>query len=294
MRGGAALGLISLLAASFAQQTSLVLIPVTVTDPKMRFVTGLRKENFKVFENEAEQPITQFTREDAPLSVGIVFDTSGSMGNKIRKSREAVTEFLKTANPADEFFLVCFNDTPHLAVSLTPGFEEIQKRLAFTHAKGHTALLDGLYMAIEHLKQARNQRRALLVISDGGDNSSKYSEAEVRKAVLVSGVQIYSVEIYEPLPTGDQRPEVAGDSGLVRDLCEQTGGKNFRVGNQADLPGVAATIGHELRNQYVLGYTPKNLVKDGTYRRVQVTVVKTERLPPLKPTFRTGYYAPPL
>jgi Ca-activated chloride channel family protein len=294
VRGGAALGLISILAASFAQETTRVFIPVAVTDPKMRFVTGLRKENFKVFENETEQPITQFTREDAPLSVGIVFDTSGSMGNKIRKSREAVAEFLKTANPADEFFLVCFNDTPHLAVSLTPGFEEIQKRLAFTHAKGHTALLDGLYMAIDHLKQARNQRKALLVISHGGDNSSKYSDAEVRQAVRESDVQIYSIGIYEPLPSGDQRPAEAGGSGLLRDLCEQTGGKNFRVGNQANLAEVAAAIGLELRNQYVLGYTPKNLVKDGTYRRVQVRVVKTERLPPLKPSFRTGYYAPTL
>ena len=161
MRGGAALGLISILTASLAQETTmsskapipererkanlhvdpaLVLIPVAVTDPTMRFVTGLRKENFKVFENETEQTITQFTREDAPLSVGIVFDTSGSMGNKLRKSREAVAEFLKTANPADEFFLVCFGDNPHLEVSLTPGFEEIQKwqvcQLRVSHFKG--------------------------------------------------------------------------------------------------------------------------------------------------------------
>lgn len=294
MRGGAALGLISILAACFAQETTRVWIPVAVTDPKMRFVTGLRKENFKVFENDIEQVVTQFTKEDVPLSVGIVFDTSGSMGNKLRKSREAVAEFFKTANPADEFFIVCFSDSPHLAVSLTPAFEEIQKRLAFTHAKGHTALLDGIYMAIDHVKQARNQRKALLIISDGSDNSSKYSEAEVRNAVRESDVQVYSIGIYEPLPSGDQRPEDADSPGLLRDLSEETGGKNFRVGNQANLREVAATIGHELRNQYVLGYTPKNLVKDGEYRRVQVRLVKTEGLPPLKAAFRTGYYAPTL
>jgi Ca-activated chloride channel family protein len=235
-----------------------------------------------------------FTREDAPLSVGIIFDTSGSMGNKIRKSREAVEGFLKAANPADEFFLLCFGDNPHLVVSLTPDFEEIRKHLAFTHAKGHTALLDSLYMAIGHLKQARNQRKILLIIAHGGDNFSKYSEAEVRNAVRESDVQIYSIEIYEPLPSGDQRPEDAGVSALLRDISEQTGGKNFRVGNQTNLPEVASAIGLELRNQYVLAYTPTNLVKDGKYRRVQVRLTKTEGLPPLKPAFRTGYYAPTL
>ena len=270
---------------------TLVFISVAVTDPKMRFVTGLRKENFKVFEDETEQTITQFTKEDAPLSVGIVFDTSGSMGNKLRKAREAVAEFLKTANPADEFFLVCFGERAHLVVSLTPDFEEIHKRLAFTHAKGDTPLLDGLYMAIAHLKQARNQRKALLIISDGRDNSSKYSEAEVRNAVRASNVQIYSIGIYEPLPSGDQRTEDPGGSGLMRELSEQTGGKHFRVSNQSNLPEVAAAIGLELRNQYVLGYRPTNQVKDGKYHRVQVTIVKTEGLPPLKAAFRTGYYA---
>ena len=312
MRGGAALGLISILAASFAQETTmsskapiserdrkadlhvdptLVLIPVAVTDPEMRFVAGLRRENFKVFEDETEQTITQFTKEDAPLSVGIVFDTSGSMGNKLRKSREAVVEFLKTANPADEFFLVCFGDTPHLVVSLTPGFEEIHKRLAFTHAKGHTALFDGVYMAMDHLKQVRNQRKVLLIISDGSDNSSKYSEAEVRNAVRKSDAQIYSIGIHEPLP---QRPEGPGGSLLMRDFSEQTGGKHFRVSDQSNLPEVAAAIGLELRNQYVLGYRATNLVKDGRYHRVQVRMVKTESLPPLKPAFRAGYYAPTL
>jgi VWFA-related protein len=176
MRSAPTLGLVAILATALAQQppidikpriksassapatetsidrkanirvdTTLVLIPVAVTDPMMRFVTGLDKENFKVYEDKAEQVITQFSSEDAPLSVGIVFDTSGSMGSKLMKSRQAVSQFLKTANPEDEFFLVCFNDRPELVVSLTPDTEEIQNRLTFTQAKGRTALLDGVY-----------------------------------------------------------------------------------------------------------------------------------------------------
>ena len=278
--------------ANIRVDTSLVLIPVAVTDPMMRFVTGLDKENFKVFEDKTEQVISQFSSEDAPLSVGIVFDTSGSMGSKLMKSRQAVTQFLKTANPEDEFFLVWFNDRPELAVSMTPDTEEIQNRLTFTQAKGRTALLDGVYMAMNHRKKAKNPRKALLIISDGGDNSSRYTESEVRSAVRESDVQIYAIGIYEPMASRGRTPEEMGGPNLLRELSEQTGGKDFAVDNLAELPDVAAKIGLELRNQYMLGYTPKNLVKDGKYRRVQVKLVKTVGLPPLKPAFRTGYYAP--
>jgi Ca-activated chloride channel homolog len=214
------------------------------------------------------------------------------MGSKLMKSRQAVTQFLKTANPEDEFFLVCFNDRPELLVSLTPDTEEIQNRLTFTQAKGRTALLDGVYMAMNHLKKAKNPRKALLIISDGGDNSSRYTETEVRNAVRESDVQIYAIGIYEPMASRGRTPEEMGGPSLLRELSEQTGGKDFGVDNLAELPDVAAKIGLELRNQYVLGYTPKNLVKDGKYRRVQVKLVKTVGLPPLKPAFRTGYYAP--
>lgn len=322
MRSAQTLGLVTILAAAFAQSpvdikprvknaaaapaaetaidhranirvdTTMVLIPVAVTDPMSRFVTGLDKENFKVFEDKVEQVVTQFSSEDAPLSVGIVFDTSGSMGAKLMKSRQAVTQFLKTANPEDEFFLVCFNDRPELVVPITPDTEEIQNRLTFTQAKGRTALLDGVYMAMNHMKKAKNPRHAILIISDGGDNSSRYTESEVRNAVRESDVQVYAIGIYEPLASRGRTPEEMGGPGLLRELAEQTGGKDFAVDNLAELPDVAAKIGLELRNQYVLGYTPKNLVRDGKYRRVQVKLVKTVGLPPLKPAFRTGYYAP--
>jgi hypothetical protein len=167
--------------------TTLVLIPVAVTDPMTRFVTGLDKENFKLLENGVEQEISQFSSEDAPLSVGIVFDTSGSMGNKLQKSREAVKQFLKTANPEDDFFLIQFNDRPEVVVGFTPDGEEILNRLTFTQAKGRTALLDAVYMAMNQMKKARNPRKAILMISDGGDNSSGYTESEVKDAVSRSG-----------------------------------------------------------------------------------------------------------
>jgi VWFA-related protein len=214
------------------------------------------------------------------------------MGAKLSRSREAVSQFLKTANPEDEFFLVDFSDRPELVVGFTSNPEEIQNWLTFTEAKGSTALLDGLYMAMNQMKKAHNPRKAILVISDGGDNSSRYTQGEVKNAVRESDVQVYAIGIYEPPDSLGRTPEEAGGPELLNVLAEQTGGRAFAVGNLADLPDVAAKIGIELRNQYVLYYTPKNLTRDGKYRRVQVKLVKRAGLPALKPTFRTGYYAP--
>jgi Ca-activated chloride channel family protein len=256
-----------------------------------RFVTGLDKENFKLYEDKIEQEIQQFSSEDAPLSVGVVFDTSGSMGSKLQKSRQAVAQFLKTANPQDEFFLIQFNDRPELVTSFTPETEEIQNRLTFVQSKGRTALLDGVYMAMNQMKKAHNPRKAILIISDGGDNSSRYTESEVRNAVREADVQIYAIGIFEPMGSRGRTPEELNGPGLLSEISEQTGGRHFAVDNLAELPDVAAKIGIELRNQYVLGYSPKNTTRDGKYRRVLVKLVKTAGLPPLKAMFRTGYYA---
>lgn len=278
--------------ADIRVDTTLVLIPVGVTEPNGRFVTGLEKENFKVYEDKVEQEVSQFSSDDSPLSVGIVFDTSGSMGNKLAKSRQAVAQFMKTANPEDEFFLVQFNDRPELVVPFTPDPEDIQSRLAFTQSKGRTALLDGVYMAMNQMKRARNGRKAILIISDGGDNSSRYTESEVRNAVKEADVQIYAIGIFEPYASRGRTPEELNGPTLLGEIAEQTGGRHFPVENLAELPDVAAKIGLELRNEYVLGYSPKNVTRDGKYRRVQVKLVKTTGLPPLKAMFRTGYYAP--
>ena len=278
--------------ADIRVDTTLVLIPVAVTDPMSRFVTGLDKENFKVFEDKVEQEISQFSSEDAPLSVGIVFDTSGSMGAKLQKSRQAVAQFMKTANPQDEFFLVEFNDRPELVQGFTTETEEIQNRLTFTQAKGRTALLDGVYMAMNLMKKAHNPRKAILIISDGGDNSSRYTETEVKNAVREADVQIYAIGIFEPVMSRGRTSEELNGPSMLAEMSEQTGGRHFAVDNLAELPDVAAKIGIELRNQYLLGYSPKNAGRDGKYRRVQVKLVKTTGLPPLRAMFRTGYYAP--
>jgi Ca-activated chloride channel family protein len=272
--------------------TTLVQIPVAVTEPMGRYVTGLDKENFKLLENNVEQEIVSFSSEDAPMSVGLVFDTSGSMGPKIRRSQEAVRQFLKTANPEDEFFLVQFNDQAELTVPFTPETEDVQNRLTFVESKGRTALLDGVYLAMHEMKKARNPRRAILIISDGGDNSSRYTESEVKAAVRESDVQIYAIGIYESLGARGRTPEEANGPGLLHDLAEQTGGRDFNVENLAELPDVAAKIGLELRHLYMLGFSPKNRDRDGKFRRIQVKLQKTTGLPPLTAKFKVGYYAP--
>ena len=272
--------------------STVVLINVTVTDPLNRIVTGLEKEHFRVFEDKAEQKIAHFASEDAPLSVGLIFDTSGSMGNKLQKARLAANQFFKTANPEDEFFLVEFNSRPELVQPFTHNTEEIQNRLTFTQAKGRTALLDGVYLGLNHMKKARNTRKAILIISDGGDNSSRYTESEIKNVVREADVQIYAIGIYEPIGSRGRSAEELSGPGLLSEISEQTGGRHFPVENINELPDIAAKVGMELRNQYVIGYTPTNLERDGKYRKVMVKLVQPRGLPSLRAFWRQGYYAP--
>ena len=278
--------------ANIRVDSTLVLIPVTVTDPLNRFVTGLDKENFKVFEDKKEQEISQFSSEDAPLSIGVIFDCSGSMGRKLEKSRLAVAQFFKTANPEDEFFLVEFNDQPKLLVPLTRNTQEIQNQLTFSQSKGRTALLDAIFMAMHEMKRSTMKRKALLIISDGGDNSSRYTETEVRNLVRESDVLIYAIGIFEPYGSRGRSPEELSGPGLLNELAEQTGGRHFPVDDLAELPDVAAKIGIELRNRYVLGYSPTDYQRDGRYHRVKVQLITPHGLPQLKAYWRLGYFAP--
>jgi Ca-activated chloride channel family protein len=277
---------------SLRVDTTLVQINVTVTDPLNRFVTGLEKEHFRLFEDKAEQKILDFSSEDAPLSIGLVFDTSGSMGPKLQKSRQAAVQFFKTANPEDEFFLVEFNDRPELVVPFTADTEDIQNRLEFAQSKGKTALLDGVYMAMNQMKKARNPRKAILIISDGGDNNSRYTESEIKNAVREADVQIYGIGIFEPIGSRGRTPEEQMGPGLLSEVAELTGGRSYNVENLNELADIAAKIGIELRNQYVLYYSSTNQTRDGKYRHVNVKLVQPRGLPPLKAYFRLGYYAP--
>jgi VWFA-related protein len=272
--------------------TNLVLVPITVTTPLNQIVTGMEKENFRLFEDKVEQEITYFASFDAPISIGLVFDASGSMGNKLTKSRQAAAAFFKTANPEDEFFLVQFNDRPQLVVPFTRDVEEIQNRLTFTQAKGRTALLDAMYLALQTLRKGRNPRKALLVISDGGDNSSRYTETEIRNLLKEADAQVYAIGIFEPIGSRGRTAEELAGPGLLSDLAEMTGGRHFPVDNLNDLPDIAAKIGLELRNQYVLGYISKNPNRDGKYRRITVKLNQPRGLPPLRALHRQGYYAP--
>lgn len=278
--------------ANIRIDATMVLIPVTVTDPMNRFVTGLEKDSFKLFEDKKEQEISQFSSEDAPLSIGVVFDCSGSMGKKLEKSREAVAQFFKLSNPEDEFFLVQFNDSANLVQAFTRNLEEIQNKLAFTQSKGRTALLDAVYLAIHEMKKAKNPRKALLLISDGGDNSSRYTEPEIKNLVKEADVQIYAIGIYEGYSARSRTPEEMSGPGLLTEISEQTGGRQYSVDNLNELPDVASKIGVELRNQYILGYQPQNGTKDGKYRKVLVKLIQPRGMPMLRPFWKQGYYAP--
>jgi Ca-activated chloride channel family protein len=272
--------------------TTVVLIPVTVTDPINRVVTGLEKKDFRIFEDSVEQEILHFAVEDAPLSIGLIFDTSGSMGAKLEKSRRAVAQFFKAANPEDEFFLVEFNDRPALVSGFTTSLEEIQNKLTFTQPKGRTALLDAIYMGLDYVKKGKNARKSLLIISDGGDNSSRYTESEIKNRVREADTQIYAIGILETIGHRSRTPEELAGPGLLQQISDQTGGRAFAVENMAELPDVAAKIGDELRNQYVLGYTPTNRERNGKYRRVQVKLGQPRGMHQLKVAWRQGYYAP--
>jgi len=276
----------------FQVDVNLVVVNVTVTDPFDRIVTGLERTNFQVFDEKVEQKIEAFSTEDAPISVGLIFDSSGSMSDKIQKSKEAALQFFRTSNPQDEFMLVSFSDRPNLITGFTSKFENLQDRLLFVKSGGRTALLDAIYLGLSEMKKATTNRRALLVISDGGDNHSRYTENDIKRAVKESDVQIYSVGIFEPLASRSRTPEEAGGPSLLADLAEVSGGRMFSVEDTNELPDIAEKISIELRNQYVIGYRPSNLVRDGRWRRVRVKLNPPRGLPPLQVYARTGYYAP--
>jgi VWFA-related protein len=273
--------------ANIRVDTSLILVPVTVNDPLSRPVSGLEKENFRVYEDNVEQEISQFAMDDEPVAVGLVFDTSGSMGDKLSRSRMAASQFFRISNAEDEFFLVEFDDSPHIRVHLTSDTGTIENQLTFSKSKGSTALLDAIYLALHEMKNSKKNKKALLLITDGGDNHSRYSQREVTNLVRESDVLIYSIGVFG----GGTSNEVITGPGLLRSISEQTGGRLFEA-NTVELPDIARKIGIELRNRYILAYSPKNQVRDGKYHRITVKVVPPRGLPKLHAHWRLGYNAP--
>jgi len=270
---------------------SLVLVNVTVTDPYDRLVTGLGKENFRVFEDGTQQEIVNLSSEDVPISIGVIFDMSGSMADKLEKARQAAAQFLRAANPRDEFFLVSFNDRAQLTSDFTSSVEELQNRMLYTTAKGQTALLDGIYLGLNQMRSARNGKRALLIISDGGDNHSRYNESDIRKFLKEADCQLYAVGVFDSNDLGRTIEEGYGPT-LLSELAEISGGRVFPVSTLNDLPDIATKIGEELRNQYLLAYKPRDAKRSGMWRKIKVKLVPPKGLPPLNVYAKTGYRSP--
>jgi len=270
------------------KNVDLVLVPVTIRDGMDRFVAGLDKDRFLLAENGQPQQIRSFSTDDAPISLGVIFDLSGSMKDKIDQSRKAVLEFFRSANPPDEFFLVTFSDRPELLVNFTSSIDEIQNSLPEATPRGATSLLDAIYLGISRMGKARYERRALLIISDGGDNRSRYTESEIDDMVRESDIQIYAMGLFNF--HGKTREEMHGPE-LLAGITDATGGQTYFIKSPRDLPDVAAKIGIDLRNQYVLGYHPSNPTHDGKWRKIKVKVNPPEGSPRLHVYAKSGYYA---
>jgi VWFA-related protein len=266
--------------ANLRVDTNLVLVPVTVCDPLNRPVTGLEKENFRVLENNVAQTITHFAMDDEPVAVGLAFDISGSMGEKLGMSRRAAREFFRLANPEDEFLLILFDDRPHLIVPLTQDTGEIQSQITFTQSKGSTALVDAVVLGLHELKKSKLTRKALLIISDGGENNSRYTLKEMRNMVLEGDALIYAILVEDQERDGPW---------YLRQMTEDSGGRVVPYGQDAIDPITKISV--ELRNRYLLGFSPSSETRDGRYHNLKVMVVPPRGLPKLQASWRKGYYA---
>jgi Ca-activated chloride channel family protein len=270
----------------------LVLINATVTDSNNRSVTGLQKEDFQIFEDKVEQEIQYFSSEDVALTTGILFDVSGSMTNMLSAARRAAVTFLRMGNPDDEYFLIEFSNAPHITQDFTSDIAALQHRLAFTDAKGRTSLYDAVYLGLDKVNRGNNSRKALILITDGLDNRSRYSFSNVKELARELDVQIYGIGIVDPAAA--QLGYGYGGAGVINDLTKLTGGSAFFPRFAQQLEDICATIGRDLKNQYVLGYRSSNETNDGKWRKVKVKANRQKGTPRLNVRARTGYYAPTL
>jgi VWFA-related protein len=271
--------------------SSLVLIPVHVTAASGASVTGLKKEDFLLFEDGVRQTITHFAQDDAPVSAGVLLDISGSMKNKMAKASAAATAFFQSANPEDEFFLVEFNGLAKLKVPFTRDWPVIAGEIARARASGLTALLDAIHLATSQMKQARNARKALIILSDGGDNFSRRNLRQLRTTLIEADVQVYVMGLFDRDYAVKHTREERNGPRLLDEVALDSGGRDFPIGSLDELPDVGVQIARELRNQYILGYSPATLATDGKFHRVNLSLIpNTESA--ARAYYRRGYYAP--
>ncbi|HEX2490687.1 MAG TPA: VWA domain-containing protein [Blastocatellia bacterium] len=269
--------------------TDLVSLPVTVTDAYNRLVTGLDRNHFEIFEDKVKQEIAFFSDDDAPVNLGIVFDVSGSMKGKLDRARDALKAFIQTSHSDDDFFLVGFNQRANLLAEFTDG-DALANKLTLVDPKGQTALYDAAYLGIEKVKQGRHNRNAILLISDGQDNSSRYTYGELRKLLKEAGVQIYCIGIVELAGAAGGTLDMQGQA-ILEEIAQTTGGKAFFPRSSAELEDATTRIALELRHQYSIGYNPTNVKKDGQWHKIKVNVKGPKGLSNLKVQHKEGYYA---
>lgn len=267
----------------FTIDVPTVLVRVTVTDPLNRYVVGLDSHHFRVFEGKVEQTISHFSNDKSPISVGVILDTSGSMGDNILSARTSVARFLEQGDPADEYFLVGFNERSKLIQDFTSHGDTIRNESTMANPRGRTALYDAIYLGLEKMKEARNDKKALIVITDGEDNTSRYTFREVKDFVRESDTQIYVV---------GEKGDLGYGRGIINEIVRLTGGRAFFPHNFKQLDYFVDLIHTELRNQYVLGYIPSDRNFSGEWRKLNVRLEPPEGLPKLNIRAREGYFAP--
>lgn len=273
-------------------KTDLVTLTLTVTDLYGRYVSGLDKKAFSILDNNEEQDITFFSDSDAPISIGILFDVSGSMNKeKIVKSRRALEKFINTSHPSDEYFLIAFNNRAQLLLDRTRDGEKVLDKLTLVEPKNNTALYDACYLGVERVTRGTRQKKALLIISDGQDNSSRYNFGEVRRLLKESDVTVYAVGILDARDAGSA--EGMQGQAFLDELTSVTGGKSFYPQTDVELDEIFERIALELRHQYSIGYTPKDFAPDGKWHKVKTKVKPPRGLPRLTVRGREGYYATP-
>ena len=267
----------------FRVNVETVVVRVTVTDPLNRYVVGLEREHFQIFENKLEQTLTHFSNDKSAISVGIILDMSGSMGDNILSARSSVIRFLEQGNPEDEYFLITFNERSSLVRDFTNRSENIQNEISIKSPKGRTALYDAIYIGLEKIRDARSDKKALIVITDGEDNSSRYTFSELKEFAKESDAQIYVI---------GERSEMGYGRGIIAEIVRLTGGRAFFPNNFKQLDYFCDLIHSELRNQYLVGYTSTDSKTDGTWRKLKVSLEPPEGMPKLKVRAKEGYFAP--